>query len=137
MKFVNCHSLKYGQLSLPSRECGLKLHVPFYSSLLSVSSLPSRECGLKSKFADKDSHAIQVTPFAGVWIEMPIDDTKPLGDMGSLPSRECGLKYDMYRTEYKFRAVTPFAGVWIEIFFLNENHFQQGSLPSRECGLKF
>ena len=56
-----------------------------------------------------------VTPFAGVWIEIPfykdIATTAP-----SLPSRECGLKFQSLDTVFFTISVTPFAGVWIEIF---------------------
>ena len=93
----------------------------------------------------------EVTPFAGVWIEiMMLPD--PLGGMGSLPSRECGLKCNLYITigyqimslpsrecglkSFKctsfeqFRLVTPFAGVWIEIQNMKLEHRQKISLSS-------
>ena len=54
-----------------------------------------------------------VTPFAGVWIEMPIIWCN------------CVLE-----------RVTPFAGVWIEIILLTGTPPEHLSLPSRECGLK-
>ncbi len=57
-----------------------------------IKSLPSRECGLKWKQHAENLDSLIVTPFAGVWIEIPL----------------CGLG----STDVK---VTPFAGVWIEI----------------------
>ena len=93
----------------------------------------------------------EVTPFAGVWIEiMMLPD--PLGGMGSLPSRECGLKFAAYLDQHgaelslpsrecglksfkctsfeQFRLVTPFAGVWIEIQNMKLEHRQKISLSS-------
>ena len=55
-----------------------------------------------------------VTPFAGVWIEIPFAMRLTV-DFESLPSRECGLKYP----------------------FLRDLDNLNMSLPSRECGLKF
>ena len=54
-----------------------------------------------------------VTPLAGVWIEILIN---PLSNNSSV--------------------VTPLAGVWIEIFFNLKSEDDFGSLPLRECGLK-
>ena len=58
-------------------------------------SLPSRECGLKSDTEETDRKVRDVTPFAGVWIEI-----------------------GMYSLVVSVYSVTPFAGVWIEIFRL-------------------
>ena len=77
--------------SLPSRECGLKSRKETESGE-NVSSLPSRECGLKFYEKDGESGLWLVTPFAGVWIEIP-QRANLRGDFMSLPSRECGLKY--------------------------------------------
>ena len=55
-----------------------------------------------------------VTPFAGVWIEIPCAWEPPV-TAASLPSRECGLKFDMSIHLSPSLYVTPFAGVWIEI----------------------
>ena len=123
-------------LSLPSRECGLK-----YSQPLSChwyrSSLPSRECGLKFSAIAYLKGMHDVTPFAGVWIEIAIRTIFDSKCCRSLPSRECGLKYLSYllcfilwpslpSRECGLKSVpfvlllspfvvTPFAGVWIEI----------------------
>ena len=55
--------------SLPLRECGLKfqnINILFTVSL----SLPLRECGLKSTGDPVGLLEVDVTPFAGVWIEI-------------------------------------------------------------------
>ena len=58
---------------------------------------------------------VGVTPFAGVWIEMLMENII-----------------------LHVIDVTPFAGVWIEIFDSSEFVGDKfASLPSRECGLKF
>ena len=57
---------------------------------------------------------MQVTPYAGVWIEIGYTE------------QGCGWIY-----------VTPYAGVWIEIVVLLNRFDALMSLPTRECGLKF
>ena len=60
---------------------------------------------------------MQVTPFAGVWIEIILWlHYTPF--RASLPSRECGLKCGMRNSNMQGDIVTPFAGVWIEIIEL-------------------
>ena len=54
-------------------------------------SLPSRECGLKLRYGSKNIEIAKVTPLAGVWIEMKLWLSN-VGNTESLPSRECGLK---------------------------------------------
>ena len=56
-----------------------------------------------------------VTPFAGVWIEIA-QMTQRKAENRSLPSRECGLKCLLFPRKTVSSRVTPFAGVWIEIF---------------------
>ncbi len=55
-----------------------------------MSSLPVRECGLKCLYT-MQKWAHNVTPRAGVWIEIP-DSVKFSSTQASLPVRECGLK---------------------------------------------
>ena len=78
----------------------------------------------------------EVTPFAGVWIEIEVQRMQPKKILSlpsrecglkcpsptirakrypSLPSRECGLKLMNGCLPMKATVVTPFAGVWIEI----------------------
>ena len=56
----------------------------------------------------------QVTPLAGVWVEIPPGDTALDCSGTSLPLRECGLKS----------------------LALLKSMIVQESLPLRECGLK-
>ena len=101
----------------------------------------------------------QVTPLAGVWIEITDSQTTDSRKESSLPSRECGLKFDKKTDIRKAESVTPLAGVWIEIdegvkivyddsvtplagVWIEIPDFPSSfygalSLPSRECGLKF
>ena len=80
------------KVSLPLRECGLKLQR--IQRLFGCGmSLPLRECGLKSKQQGLHNQHPDVTPLAGVWIEI---------NNGVL------LLYYLQR-------VTPLAGVWIEM----------------------
>ena len=55
-------------------------------------SLPSRECGLKLRPLRLHCYIRIVTPFAGVWIEIQ-DGNSIRPTLMSLPSRECGLKF--------------------------------------------
>ena len=55
-------------------------------------SLPSRERGLKCPKTRVRNYRVEVAPFAGAWIEMPV----VLRSKGTA-------------------AVAPFAGAWIEI----------------------
>ena len=71
-------------LSLPSRECGLK-YCWCLRHLLLIVSLPSRECGLKLRKRPLCRLSPWVTPLAGVWIEMQIWDEKWLNTSGHSP----------------------------------------------------
>ena len=78
----------------------------------------------------------EVTPFAGVWIEIMPPSVLYLG---LIVTPFAGVWIEMYRVKSVFNIidVTPFAGVWIEI--LCRCQTEDGvhtSLPSRECGLK-
>ena len=78
-------------VSLPVRECGLKLKLIFKNFNLFL-SLPVRECGLKSDFPAHD-----------------------IINAMSLPVRECGLKFHGGCAGRSKCRVTPRAGVWIEM----------------------
>ncbi len=78
-------------LSLPARECGLKL-VFDISEMGEEPSLPARECGLKQSESQKTYEKRLVTPCTGVWIETGVDK-ECLLDLQSLPARECGLGF--------------------------------------------
>ena len=60
-------------------------------------SLPLRECGLKLKNIRDDFNEINVTPLAGVWIEITVLAELVI-DASSLPLRECGLKLNKITT---------------------------------------
>ena len=72
-----------------------------------------RECGLKCVTISIGFFCDNVTPYAGVWIEIALDSQ-----------------------QQTLAIVTPYAGVWIEIFEPFKNVFKVKSLPMRECGLK-
>ena len=82
------------------------------------------------------SRELEVTPFAGVWIEILVFRQCKLF-FPSLPSRECGLKCIPSQALPPVYPVTPFAGVWIEIPSGFKTNDPSASLPSRECGLKW
>ena len=56
-------------MSLPIRECGLKLEDEDDPDM-SMRSLPIRECGLKSLYVPGKDRLPPVTPYTGVWIEI-------------------------------------------------------------------
>ncbi len=56
-------------MSLPTRECGLKSFSKNKHDHGNT-SLPTRECGLKSVALSEIAIPVQVTPYAGVWIEI-------------------------------------------------------------------
>ena len=78
-------------------------------------SLPSRECGLKSNRRDGKTRMLGVTPFAGVWIEI-----KNYFSAGSpiavTPFAGVWIEISIQFVFEFWQSVTPFAGVWIEMF---------------------
>jgi len=78
-------------MSHPSRVCGLK-YDQWIRTKEEQWSHPSRVCGLKFHSDHTTVEFYDVTPLAGVWIEI------------------C-----LMREEEGRRSVTPLAGVWIEI----------------------
>ena len=58
---------------------------------------------------------VVVTPYAGVWIEIILRKLRKVGRCWSLPTRECGLKSQSPICNIDTPYVTPYAGVWIEI----------------------
>ena len=101
-------------MSLPTRECGLK-------SMLLVEVSPSIDvtpyAGVWIEIANEEVQkiSIAVTPYAGVWIEIKWNFVCHLQVYSSLPTRECGLKLFHLQTARLLCLVTPYAGVWIEI----------------------
>ena len=77
-------------LSLPTRECGLKLD-ELLGIFNRVKVTPHAGVWIETDIAAELSPSAFVTPHAGVWIET--HPTTPLRNlMQSLPTRECGLK---------------------------------------------
>ena len=74
-----------------------------------------------------------VTPHAGVWIEI-IPAYQLYQEIKSLPMRECGLKSLLVYRIIMIVVVTPHAGVWIEmlssngLLFLLSGHSPCGSV---------
>ena len=69
MKFAYCEIQEVKTPSLPLRECGLK-YATVRMYLKAYESLPLRECGLKYETMNKLHEIREVTPLAGVWIEI-------------------------------------------------------------------
>ncbi len=64
--------------------------------------------------AGNDYGIVSVTPYVGVWIEIP--SSKGSGMMlSSPPMWGCGLKLMITNTVLLRSIVTPYVGVWIEI----------------------
>ena len=166
--------------SLPTRECGLKYYYNTIENMLTSShslrgsvdwnfwvQVHVHGAGRHSLRGSVDwnwrgrhyKHGKQVTPYAGVWIEISTilylylrsNSHSLRGSVDwnlkknalkhinspSLPTRECGLKY-LYIIKKKGEwKVTPYAGVWIEIVHDRKVIITAWSLPTRECGLKY
>ncbi len=90
----------------------MKLSIDGVTDLI-TKSLPSWECGLKFVDTVGTVYSCIVTPFVGVWIEIPLLSAI-FDNILSLPSWECGLKFLYFKIIAKWS--------W--------------SLPSWECGLK-
>ena len=76
-------------------------------------SLPTRECGLKSLSVPSKLFSF-VTPYAGVWIEMP---GHAVCDAALFVTPYAGVWIEIcrYLLFASISIVTPYAGVWIEI----------------------
>ena len=90
LKYFPLNLYQMYHLSLPTRECGLKCQY-VKMTVDSALSLPTRECGLKYDEKDRICIRINVTPYAGVWIEIQYI-RRGRWIYVSLPTRECGLK---------------------------------------------
>ena len=70
-------------MSHPSRVCGLKYYLKYGKTADVYWSHPSRVCGLKSGDRKGRYMGIQkVAPFAGVWIEILLDEKRKWIDDG-------------------------------------------------------
>ena len=101
-----------------------------------MSSLPLRECGLKSCKHLTLSHQGEVTPLAGVWIEIEPVRANTVQE-SSLPLRECGLK--CYYTTYSdsWQLSLPLRECGLKYYKFCTSPCREWSLPLRECGLKY
>ena len=99
-------------------------------------SLPSRERGLKLSFTHGCQPKRKVAPLAGARIEIPgLALPIPVTTVAPL----AGARIEMHeRSAWRFeRTVAPLAGARIEINKANHSISVDGSLPSRERGLKY
>ena len=80
--------------------------------------------------------SIDVTPLAGVWIEIT---GLRLSSSASPVTPLAGVWIEIVCAGKQFSVenVTPLAGVWIEISYNNIWDKYNKSLPLRECGLKY
>ena len=77
-----------------------------------------------------------VTPFTGVWIEIPLW-LADYSSNGSLPSRECGLKFLLFCDSCVVASSLPSRECGLKYRLLMGYRQGRKSLPSRECGLKW
>ena len=114
MKFHNSGIRMYRRLSLPVRECGLKLNC---TSALNgtIAVTPRAGVWIEILLSREIKTNSAVTPRAGVWIEIRLSSYFFRSRFWSLPVRECGLKYFYKWAMENGYSVTPRAGVWIEI----------------------
>ena len=77
-------------------------------------SLPLRECGLKLLFHCSILGLRQVTPLAGVWIEIPDKDCIFFPEIVT-PLAGVWIEIPCVNNSINTAYVTPLAGVWIEI----------------------
>ena len=76
-------------------------------------SLPTRECGLKFE-NKKNAIYYQVTPYAGVWIEIRYGIVESLNATVT-PYAGVWIEMVLMVVMCSTDSVTPYAGVWIEI----------------------
>ena len=78
----------------------------------------------------------QVTPLAGVWIEIAY--VEELAAKYDTVTPLAGVWIEIWSSSFcgGSTVVTPLAGVWIEIYRKKQMKERSLSLPLRECGLK-
>ena len=119
-------------LSLPTRECGLKLRQQ-HPSTMTVRVTPYAGVWIEIRETIEQGESEVVTPYAGVWIEIGTLIFLPMLTR-SLPTRECGLKSLSQQQRLIFCRVTPYAGVWIEmekgksVIYCGNGHSLRGSV---------
>ena len=100
-------------------------------------SLPTRECGLKYYAKPPTMVADVVTPYAGVWIEISFITSATSSMISSLPTRECGLKYHQILTVVNDVSSLPTRECGLKFLSFGDGFIYALSLPTRECGLKY
>ena len=157
--------MKYNQLlvcplravSLPTRECGLKLDIVLYLIFNSsvaphagvwIEMLPCEyaDCRypvaphagvwIEIKTTQKASRLQIVAPHAGVWIEICISFSKLIW-LCVAPLVGVWIEILKKMSIHTISHVAPLVGVWIEIARRVLLTGTYTSLPSWECGLKF
>ena len=124
---------KAEQLSLPSRERGLKLDLIELEPTEAL-SLPSRERGLKFLLPEAPLSRWLSLPSRERGLKSVISNGNYI-DPKSLPSRERGLKYGMAVISLWIDPVAPLAGAWVEISSQKEdNHSPSGRSPRGSVG---
>ena len=98
-------------------------------------SLPTRECGLKLRNAGNSIGLRPVTPHAGVWIETAYIWTDTWWRR-SLPTRECGLKPLSSLRILAVGVSLPTRECGLKPEDVDIAKKISRSLPTRECGLK-
>ena len=84
-----------------------------FSYLLNMQSHPSWVCGLKPPSACNTKHALEVTPFVGVWIET-ILRLIYINRNVVTPFVGVWIETNHHDRRESKSSVTPFVGVWIE-----------------------
>ena len=103
-------------LSLPSRECGLKLQTERFTTAVWPVT-PFAGVWIEIWRGKKMAKKIKVTPFAGVWIEMTLSPAYSAFSAVT-PFAGVWIEISIVESENQHLYVTPFAGVWIEILQL-------------------
>ena len=76
-----------------------------------------------------------VTPYAGVWIEIRLNIKESFLPYVT-PYAGVWIEIGYTFMAERVSTVTPYAGVWIEMAVLRSYNYAYRSLPTRECGLK-
>ncbi len=137
MKFTYTHMYYLLFLVTPLAGVWIEIQNPTACLWQENVSLPSRECGLKFSCDHRQDGLCIVTPLAGVWIEIAVTFYHALHNAVT-PLAGVWIEIVPKACFAAAFTVTPLAGVWIEILGVEETfRNREASLPSRECGLKY
>ena len=109
LKCLTRHLSKPESWSLPVRECGLKSATPIEPDDDSP-SLPVRECGLKLLHVPRNPPVQDVTPRAGVWIEI-VFLTLIVRSVRVTP--RAGVWIEMETSLYEYRIALCHSPLWL------------------------